>query len=55
MDRNAWKHSRSLATGVTGVEAAKLASYPQSSRFAASARKRARRKSSSCVTLPRQS
>src|SRR5262249_243792 len=36
--------AQALATGVTPVEAAKLAGYPQGSQFAASARKRARRK-----------
>jgi hypothetical protein len=36
--------AQALATGVPTVEAAKLAGYPQGSQFAASARKRARRK-----------
>src|SRR5262245_56599817 len=36
--------AQALATGATAVEAAKLAGYPQGSQFAASARKRARRK-----------
>ena len=36
--------AQALATGVPPVEAAKLAGYPQGSQFAASARKRARRK-----------
>src|SRR5262249_16671032 len=36
--------AQALATGVTAVEAAKLAGYPQGSQFAARARKRARRK-----------
>ena len=36
--------AQALATGVTAVEAAKLAGYPQGSQFAANARKRARRK-----------
>ena len=36
--------AQALATGVPPVEAAKLAGYPQGSQFAASARKRSRRK-----------
>ena len=36
--------AQALATGVSPVEAAKLAGYPQGSQFAASACKRARRK-----------
>jgi hypothetical protein len=36
--------AQALATGAPPVEAAKLAGYPQGSQFAASARKRARRK-----------
>jgi hypothetical protein len=36
--------AQALATGVPPVEAAKLAGYPQGSQFAASARRRARRK-----------
>jgi len=36
--------AQALATGVPSVEAAKQAGYPQGSQFAASARRRARRK-----------